>query len=59
MPAQIISGKDIAEQIREELKPRIDKIKEKGIVPGLAAVIVGEDPAAMSYIRGIAKGGER
>lgn len=59
MPAQIISGKDIAEQIREELKPRIDKLKEKGIVPGLAAIIVGEDPAAMSYIRGIAKGGEK
>ncbi len=59
MAARIISGKDVADQIRAELSPKVAKLKEKGVVPGLAAVLVGEDPAAMSYIRGIAKGGEK
>jgi len=59
MSAQIISGREVAEQIRQELKPRVDKLKEKGVVPGLAAVLVGEDPASLSYLRGIAKGCEK
>jgi len=59
MPAQIISGKEVAERIRQELAPRVEKLKEKGVVPGLAAILVGEDPAAQSYLRGIAKGCEK
>ena len=59
MTAQIISGKEVAEQIREELRPRVEKLKGKGVVPGLAAILVGEDPAALSYLRGIAKGCEK
>jgi len=59
MTAQIMSGKDVAEQIRQELAPRVEKLKAKGVVPGLAAILVGEDPAALSYLKGIAKGCEK
>ena len=59
MPAQIISGKEVAERIRQELVPKVDKLNEKGVVPGLAAILVGEDPASLSYLRGIAKGCEK
>jgi methylenetetrahydrofolate dehydrogenase (NADP+)/methenyltetrahydrofolate cyclohydrolase len=58
MPAEIIDGKKISAEIREELKERVGKLKEKGVTPGLAAIIVGEDPGALSYLRGIAKGCE-
>lgn len=51
MTAQIISGTEIAKQIREELKQEIDEFKEKhNLVPGLATVLLGEDPASQVYI---------
>ena len=51
MPAQIISGTEIARQIREELKDEIDKLKEQhNLIPGLATVLVGEDPASQVYV---------
>jgi len=51
MTAKIISGTEIAQQIREELKAEIDLLKSRhGIVPGLATVIVGDDPASQTYI---------
>ena len=51
MTAKIISGTEIAKQIREELKVEIDLLKSKhGIVPGLATVIVGDDPASQTYV---------
>ena len=51
MPAQIISGTEIAKQIREELKQEIAELKEKhNLVPGLATVLVGEDPASQVYV---------
>ena len=58
MPAEIIDGRQIASEIREELKLRIAALKEKGAAPGLAAILVGEDPASLSYLRGIGKGCE-
>jgi methylenetetrahydrofolate dehydrogenase (NADP+)/methenyltetrahydrofolate cyclohydrolase len=58
MPAKIISGKDVSSQIREELKGRAGRLKEKGIVPGLAVVLVGEDPASVSYVTAKAKAAE-
>jgi methylenetetrahydrofolate dehydrogenase (NADP+)/methenyltetrahydrofolate cyclohydrolase len=58
MPAKIISGKDVSGQIREELKGRAARLKEKGIVPGLAVVLVGEDPASVSYVTAKAKAAE-
>jgi len=51
MPAQIISGTEIAKQIREELRQEIAELKEKhNLVPGLATVLVGEDPASQVYV---------
>ena len=51
MPAQIISGTEIAKQIREELKQEIAELKEKhNLIPGLATVLVGEDPASQVYV---------
>ena len=58
MPAQIISGTQVAADIRAELKGRVAKLKEKGITPGLAVVLVGEDPASISYVTSKAKGCE-
>jgi len=51
MPAQIISGNEIAKQIREELRQEIAELKKKhNLVPGLATVLVGEDPASQVYV---------
>lgn len=50
MTAQIIDGKQVAADMREELKVKVAELKEQGIVPGLAVVLVGEDPASKSYV---------
>ena len=58
MAAKVISGKQVAEEIRAELKQKVAELKEKGIVPGLGVVLVGEDPASVSYVTSKAKGCE-
>ena len=51
MSAQIIDGRKIAESIRFEIKEATQRLKaEKGIVPGLAFILVGENPASQSYV---------
>ena len=50
MTAQIISGKEISAQIQDELKIKVDDLKAKGVTPGLAVVLVGEDPASQVYV---------
>ena len=51
MGAQIISGRDIADEIRAELKDRVAHLKEgSGVTPGLATVLVGENPASQMYV---------
>jgi len=51
MGAQIISGRDIADEIRAELKERVSDLKEgSGVMPGLATVLVGENPASQMYV---------
>ncbi|MGB2814989.1 MAG: bifunctional methylenetetrahydrofolate dehydrogenase/methenyltetrahydrofolate cyclohydrolase FolD [Dehalococcoidales bacterium] len=53
MTAKIISGTEVARQIREELKQEIVRLKEKhNLVPGLVTVLVGADPASQSYVGG-------
>jgi len=52
MAARIIDGKKVSEDIRSELKARVAVLSAKGIVPGLAVVLVGEDPASVSYVTG-------
>ena len=49
--AQIIDGKAIAAEVREETKHRADKLHDRAITPGLALVLVGEDPSSLSYVR--------
>lgn len=55
MAATIIDGKKIAEEIKAELKRKVDAYRAKGIVPGLAAVLVGENPASKIYVNMKAK----
>ncbi len=50
MPAKILDGRELSTQIREELKERVKKLKGKVITPGLAGILVGEDPGSASYI---------
>jgi methylenetetrahydrofolate dehydrogenase (NADP+)/methenyltetrahydrofolate cyclohydrolase len=50
MAAEIIDGKQVAADMREQLKVEVAQLKEKQIVPGLAVVLVGEDPASKSYV---------
>ncbi|MGI6318708.1 MAG: bifunctional 5,10-methylene-tetrahydrofolate dehydrogenase/5,10-methylene-tetrahydrofolate cyclohydrolase [Firmicutes bacterium] len=58
MAAKIISGNEVAAEIRAELKERVAELKEKGIFPGLGVVLVGEDPASVSYVTSKAKGSQ-
>jgi len=58
MPAKIIYGKEISAQIRIELKERVDRLKAQGVTPGLGVILVGEDPASISYVTAKAKGAE-
>jgi len=52
MMTKIIDGKQIAEKIKEEVREKTAKLyKEKGIKPGLAILLVGNDPASESYVR--------
>ncbi|MDN5357471.1 MAG: methylenetetrahydrofolate dehydrogenase / methenyltetrahydrofolate cyclohydrolase [Candidatus Methanomethylophilaceae archaeon] len=51
MTAELILGKEISQEIYGELEARIAALKEKGITPGLAVVLVGDDPASQTYVR--------
>jgi methylenetetrahydrofolate dehydrogenase (NADP+) / methenyltetrahydrofolate cyclohydrolase len=52
MSAEIISGNEVAHAIRKEVAEQVAALKaEEGRVPGLATVLVGEDPASQSYVR--------
>ncbi|ADL34041.1 methylenetetrahydrofolate dehydrogenase/cyclohydrolase FolD [Butyrivibrio proteoclasticus B316] len=51
MSAQIIDGKAISSQIKDELKIKTAELKEKGIEVTLAVILVGEDPASQVYVR--------
>ncbi len=52
MPAIIIDGKKTAQDIRAELKKKVANLAGKGLTPGLAVILVGEDPASVSYVTG-------
>ncbi|VAV85034.1 Methenyltetrahydrofolate cyclohydrolase / Methylenetetrahydrofolate dehydrogenase (NADP+) [hydrothermal vent metagenome] len=49
--ANIIDGKGIALKLREELKTKVEELSAAGTIPGLAVVLVGEDPASEVYVR--------
>lgn len=50
MSAQIINGKQVSANIKERIKNEVSELKTKGIIPGLAVVIVGDDPASKVYV---------
>ena len=50
MSAKIISGKDIARTIRDELKEQVAELAKDGLVPGLATVLAGDNPASRLYV---------
>ena len=50
MTAKIIDGKQVAAQMREELKAQVAELKKKGVTPGLGVILVGENPASQSYV---------
>jgi methylenetetrahydrofolate dehydrogenase (NADP+)/methenyltetrahydrofolate cyclohydrolase len=56
MSASIIDGKAIAAKRRERVARRVVELKASGVTPGLAVVIVGEDPASKVYVRNKERG---
>lgn len=50
MTARIIDGKAVSQEVRSEWKRRVDVLKARGITPGLAVIIVGEDAASKVYV---------
>ncbi|MCM3738249.1 bifunctional methylenetetrahydrofolate dehydrogenase/methenyltetrahydrofolate cyclohydrolase FolD [Bacillus cytotoxicus] len=59
MVAVIIKGNEVAEKKRTQLKEKVAELKKQGIVPGLAVILVGDDPASHSYVKGKEKGCEQ
>lgn len=51
MTAKIIDGNAIAKEVRAQWKERAERLKAKGVMPGLAVIIVGDDPASQVYVR--------
>ena len=51
MPAQIIDGAKIAAEVRAEVAERVARLRERGIVPGLTVILVGDDPGSAIYVR--------
>ncbi|HPB00157.1 MAG TPA: bifunctional 5,10-methylenetetrahydrofolate dehydrogenase/5,10-methenyltetrahydrofolate cyclohydrolase [Candidatus Marinimicrobia bacterium] len=52
---KLINGVEIAQKVKDDLRPRINRLKQKGITPGLAVILVGDNPASQSYVNMKAK----
>lgn len=52
MSAKIIDGKQIASEVRAEVKAQVEALKSRGIIPCLSVILVGENPASVSYVTG-------
>lgn len=52
---KLINGVEIAQKVKDDLRPRINRLKQKGITPGLAVVLVGDNLASQSYVNMKAK----
>ncbi len=58
--AEIIDGKAVAREVREAVKNEVERLgRERGLVPGLSVVLVGEDPASQVYVRNKGKACEK
>lgn len=49
--AKLLMGKEVSARIKGELRAEVEELKKQGITPGLAVIIVGEDPASQVYVR--------
>ncbi|WP_068671920.1 bifunctional methylenetetrahydrofolate dehydrogenase/methenyltetrahydrofolate cyclohydrolase FolD [Oceanobacillus sp. Castelsardo] len=52
MTAEVINGKDLAQELRMNMKEEVTKLKQKGIHPHLTVVLIGDNPASKSYVKG-------
>ena len=52
MSAVIIDGKQIAQDLRSQVAGKVSELKKKGIMPCLAVILVGQNPASVSYVTG-------
>lgn len=50
MSAKIINGKELSEKIKNEIRNELAELKKDGVIPGLAVIIVGDDPASRIYV---------
>lgn len=57
--AEVINGKELAKKVRKDLKKEVEELKEKGINPKLAVIMVGEDPGSQVYVRNKSKACEK
>ena len=51
MAAEVLDGKKMSESLRKEIAERVARLKEQGVTPGLAVILVGNDPASEIYVR--------
>lgn len=51
MTAQLIDGTAVSKQLRDDLTTRVAALKNSGVTPGLAVILVGDDPASHVYVR--------
>ena len=51
-PAQVLDGKATAGAIKSELRSRVAAVRERGVIPGLGTILVGEDPGSVTYVAG-------
>ena len=58
MTAKILDGKIMSNELKARISDKTEKLKEQGIVPGLAVILVGDDPASEIYVRNKGKGCE-
>jgi methylenetetrahydrofolate dehydrogenase (NADP+)/methenyltetrahydrofolate cyclohydrolase len=51
MTAQLLDGAAFAEAMKADLKVRVASLRERGVIPGLATILVGDDPSSVAYVR--------
>src|SRR5690625_2490149 len=52
MSAEVINGKELAQDLRDKMKVEVEALQAKGVHPHLTVILVGDDPASKSYVSG-------
>ncbi|BAC13836.1 methylenetetrahydrofolate dehydrogenase (NADP+) : methenyltetrahydrofolate cyclohydrolase [Oceanobacillus iheyensis HTE831] len=50
--ATLLNGKELSEELKQKMKIEVDELKEKGLTPHLTVILVGDNPASKSYVKG-------